>query len=72
MEDKNIWEEEVKEMKFHVDNEITKNMAGVVLDRVTVSQKINLQKMMESDTEVLNGWNKEGFSVIIWYSKQGD
>lgn len=36
-------------------NEITKNMAGVVLDRVTVSQEINLQKMMESDTEVLNG-----------------
>lgn len=47
-------------------------MARLVLDRVIVSQEINLQKMMDSDTKSVNCWNKECFSLIIWYSKQKD
>lgn len=59
MEDKNIWEEEIKEMNFqciwsiiHVDNEITKNY-GWSSNRESDSQEIKSPGMIVSDTDVI-------------------
>lgn len=65
MEDKNIWEEEIKEMNFQgiwsiirVDNEIMKNY-GWSSNRESDSQEIKSPVMIESDTDVYK-WLQQG------------
>lgn len=65
MEDRNIWEEEIKEMYFqgiwiiiHVDNEITKNY-GWSSNGESDSQEIKSPGMIVSDTEVYK-WLQQG------------